>query len=122
MGGENISESFSYNLKEREFVKQARKIAKDRDISFSRFVLEAIKEKIEKNELAQDIGAQIPILQANLVNTALDKYIPNWILNYKDWRTQNKIQADLDIDKQRQAYIALNNTVKRWALKLRDSG
>jgi hypothetical protein len=52
MGGQNVSESFSYNL-------------------------EAIKEKLEKNELAQSTGSGIPILQATYNTDKSNIYIYN---------------------------------------------
>lgn len=43
----SIVESFSYRPKYLEYIKEARRIAKENEISFSNFIIEAIQLKVD---------------------------------------------------------------------------
>ena len=112
--GKSVVSSFSYHLSEASIVAQAEDKAKEQGKSFSEYLIELVKEDVKKNESAH---AGLPILgyQATIdEQNTLDKYFPTWIVKYKDWKLQNKIQDSLDPEQMREAYIMLRNTTERW--------
>lgn len=119
--GKSVVTSFSYHLSEASIVAQAEDKAKEQGKSFSEYLIQLVKEDVKKNDQAQVSSISIlnPDYQSTIDQQAtLDKYFPNWIVKYKDWKLQNKIQDSLDQEQKREAFIMLNHTVKRWRSRM----
>jgi hypothetical protein len=66
----NVIQSFSYGLKEAALVAQAEELAKEQGKSFSKYLVELMKEDVRKKEQALNEGLKI----FNSRQTAIDEY------------------------------------------------
>jgi len=93
------------------------------DISdeINEFLKQRLQElKEQKNEIADMIdqsAIKTPVPQYT-IQTTLDKYIPPWMLNWKDWEAQNEIQSRMTHEDQIKAITALNHTYQHFKSRL----
>ena len=95
----NVIQSFSYGLKEAALVAQAEERAKEQGKSFSKYLVELMKEDIQKKEQALGEGLKIFNRQTTISEYSIKLFEPKPVrikkINMLSKEQKDKVRRDL---------------------------